>query len=63
MVVWIRALVSPVERRFELVRWDGAATSVLDSGPLEDIEAESLAISDGRAYWFARGQAMSAVVD
>jgi hypothetical protein len=62
-VVWIRALVNPVGQRFEVIRWDGAAVSVLDSGPLEDIQAESLAIGDGRAYWFARGQAMSAVVD
>jgi hypothetical protein len=36
---------------------------VLDSGPLGEIQAESLAISDGRAYWFAHGQAMSAIVD
>jgi hypothetical protein len=62
-VVWIRALVNPAGQRFEVIRWDGAAVSVLDSGPLEDIQAESLAISDGRAYWFAHGQAMSAVVD
>jgi hypothetical protein len=62
-VVWIRAPVDPAGQRFEVVRWDGAAASVLDSGPLQDVQAESLAISDGRAYWFARGQAMSAVVD
>jgi hypothetical protein len=62
-VVWIRALVNPAGQRFEVVRWDGAAASVLDSGPLEDIQAESLAISDARAYWFAHGQAMSAIVD
>jgi hypothetical protein len=62
-VVWIRAMVNPLEQRFEVVRWDGAAASVLDSGPLDDIQAESLAISAGRAYWFAHGQAMSAIVD
>jgi hypothetical protein len=62
-VVWIRALVNPAGERFEVVRWDGAAASVLDSGPLDDIQAESLAISAGRAYWFAHGQAMSAIVD
>jgi hypothetical protein len=62
-VVWIRALVNPAGQRFEVVRWDGATASVLDSGPLDEIQAESLAISDGRTYWFAHGRAMSAIVD
>jgi len=63
IVVWIRSVVRPDVQRFDVVRWDGATTTVLDSGPIGDIQGESLAISGGRAYWFARGQAMSAVVD
>jgi hypothetical protein len=62
-VVWIRSVARPDVQRFDVVRWDGDAATVLDSGPISDIQGESLAISGGRAYWLARGQAMSAVVD
>jgi hypothetical protein len=62
VVVWIRG-ARPNDLRYEIVRWDGTTITVLDSGPINDVHRESLAISGGRAYWFARGQAMSAIVD
>jgi hypothetical protein len=62
-VVWIRAVARPDVQRFDVVRWDGTEVTVLDSGPLNEIQADSLAISGGRAYWFASGQARSAIVD
>jgi hypothetical protein len=62
-VVWIRAVTTPGAQRFDVVRWDGAKVTVLDSGPLDQIDPKSLGISGRRAYWFAGGQARSAVVD
>jgi hypothetical protein len=62
VLVWIRG-GRPSDQRYEVVRWDGSTITVLDSGALNDVDWESLAISGGRAYWFARGQAMSAIVD
>jgi hypothetical protein len=63
VVVWIRSVSSPAVQRFDVVRWDGTEVTVLDSGPLNEIYPKSLAISGGRAYWFAHGQAVSAIVD
>jgi hypothetical protein len=62
-VVWIRAVTNPAAPRFDVVRWDGTGVTVLDSGPLNEIEPKSLAISGRRAYWFAGGQPRSAIVD
>jgi hypothetical protein len=62
-VVWIRAVTNPAAPRFDVVRWDGTEVTVLDSGPLDQIQADSLAISGRRAFWFASGQARSAIVD
>lgn len=62
-VVWIRAVTNPAAPRFDVVRWDGTEVAMLDSGPLDQIDPDSLAVGGGRAYWFAGGQARSAVID
>jgi len=63
IVVWIRVSgTSATQVRFEIARWDGSSTTVLDSGPVGDVRGDSLAVSGGRAFWFARGQPQSAVV-
>lgn len=62
-VVWIRAVDSPDVQRFDVVRWDGREVTVLDSGPLDQVEPDSLAVSGRRAYWLVGGQARSAIID
>ncbi len=61
VLVWIRGERPGVG--FEVVRWDGKTLTVLDSGRRDEIRGDSLAISGGRAYWFARNRPMSTTIE